>query len=393
MTDNNPSFESDGSPSRHQDQDRINSTRVLEKTGSVLRYDDMTGTWVVFARGRAERPRQTTTASLKEKTSEMPAFVSGCPFCNTDQTPKTLMRHNQMRVVPNKYPAVDPMVVSPRKSTYQPDCAASLHTETPAVGFHEVVIESPRHNAHMAHDVQQCRDLLHAFRQRGKAHHINDGIEHTCYFKNHGATAGASLHHPHAQIVSTPVVPIEAQRLQHLALSYFQKHQSSLYERVIQEELALHFDRPDVSRIVEVTQHFLAIVPYASMGPYVVVIFPRFGDELLSEKVDCSDFTSTSDILLEECSEILHSCLYRIMTLLDDPCFNLVVQSSPVSSRGVQAAYRTAAFFRWHIRITPRLGAGAMAGFELGSGFFSNSHMPEEDAKELRDIKPLILNE
>ena len=65
----------------------------------------------------------------------------------------------------------------------------------------------------------------------------------------------------------------------------------------------------------------------------------------------------------------------------------MVVQSAPVRDRGVQAAFRSCAYFKWHIRITPRLGAGAMAGFELGSGFFSNSHMPEQDAAELRAVK------
>jgi UDPglucose--hexose-1-phosphate uridylyltransferase len=66
--------------------------------------------------------------------------------------------------------------------------------------------------------------------------------------------------------------------------------------------------------------------------------------------------------------------------LLEEPDFNLVVQTAPVPQQGVQAAAQASAFFRWHIRITPRLGAGVMAGFELGNGFFSNSHMPEDDA-------------
>ena len=379
--------------------DPHNSPQIMIQR-SILRYDDMTGTWVVFASGRAGRPRQTTQVSLKERTTELPAAVEGCPFCDCDSTstPATKWSHNQLRVVPNKYPAVDPMMDTPRKSNthhrqelrYNAS-SHHLHMETPAVGFHEVVIETPLHNSHMAHNVQQCQDLLLAFREMGRAHGAVEGIEHTCYFKNHGATAGASLHHPHAQIVSTPVVPIEAQRLQQLALSYFQKHQSSLYERVVQEELLLYKEQEHKSRIVEISPHFIAIVPYASTGPYVMVIVPRFGSEM--EDVDCSDFTSTSDALLEECASIVHSCLYRIMILLDDPCFNLVVQSSPVRHRGVQAAYKSAAFFRWHIRITPRLGAGAMAGFELGSGFFSNSHMPEDDAQELRQAQPMIMSE
>ena len=204
------------------------------------------------------------------------------------------------------------------------------------------------------------------------------------------ATAGASLIHPHAQIVSTPVVPVEAKRVQSLALEYFQKSSVSLYERIVAEEMALYDNNLPDSRIVDVSPHFLSMVPYASPGPYAITILPRYGPELFTEShdyVDCSDFTSTSDELLEECAEILRKAVLRLQILLHEPCFNLVVQSAPVRDRGVQAAFRACAYFRWHIRITPRLGAGAMAGFELGSGFFSNSHMPELDAAELRDVE------
>jgi UDPglucose--hexose-1-phosphate uridylyltransferase len=277
-----------------------------------------------------------------------------------------------------------------------PDKVASINHETPAVGFHEVVIESPIHNAHIAtaSNSTQAKDLLLCFRERGRMHHkqAGRGIEHTVYFKNHGATAGASLTHPHAQVVSTPVVPIEAQRLQSLALAYYQKNRCSLYERVVEEELRLHREEPHKSRLVDVSHNFVAVVPYASPGPYVVNIIPRFGDELLlaPQGIDCSQFTTTSDELLEECATILQSVLRRHHVALDEPCFNLVVQSAPVADRGVQAVYKSSAFYRWHIRITPRLGAGAMAGFELGSGFFSNSHIPENDAAELRAIQPFL---
>lgn len=368
--------------------------------GSVLRLDEMTGMWVVFATGRSNRPADFKySSSGKKRTAELPEYVENCPFCagNEHMTTDPLLKLGQLRVVPNKYPAIDMMLPQnmPRKSVYKPDKVASVHHETPAVGFHEVIIESPFHNAHIATepDIAQARELLLCFRERGRAHHkqAGRGIEHTCYFKNHGATAGASLTHPHAQVVSTPVVPIEAQRLQSLALEYYIKNRCSLYDRVIYEELNLHLEEPNKSRVVDVSDNFLAVVPYASPGPYVVTIIPRFGPELLKDGIDCSQFTTSSDELLEECATILRSVMFRHYTALDEPNFNLVVQSAPVSGRGVQAVYQSANFYRWHIRITPRLGAGAMAGFELGSGFFSNSHMPEKDAAELRAVQPLLV--
>lgn len=206
--------------------------------------------------------------------------------------------------------------------------------------------------------------------------------------KNHGAAAGASLVHPHSQIVSTPVVPVEAQRLQSLALAYFRRKRTSLYRQIVDQELDLFLNgsNPDASRVVQISKHFVALVPYASTGPYVITILPRFDGVNAGTGVDGSDFTTLTDDLVEECAEMLRSSLKRLHLLLDEPCFNLVIQTAPVPERGVQATLRSSAFFRWHIRITPRLGAGAMAGFELGSGFFSNSHMPERDAMELRAI-------
>lgn len=128
-------------------------------------------------------------------------------------------------------------------------------------------------------------------------------------------------------------------------------------------------------------------MPYASPGPYVINIFPTFGSEKLELGIDCSDFTTTPDDLLEECALLLKKCVMRLQIFLEEPCFNLVIQSAPVKGRGKQAAFNASAYFRWHIRITPRLGEGAMGGFELGSGFYNNSHMPEHDAADLRGVE------
>lgn len=394
---------------------------------SLLRFDVMTGTWVVFSSGRRNRPHQTTDTNQKICVDQLPDIDPNCPFCqgNEHMTPHTLLELNSMRVVPNKYPAVAPLFPSQdgqhHHHTYHHHEHMStlindgllLNNQVPACGNHEVVIESPFHNRHMAsnntaaaatdsndsnqqehHQYHSTRDLLTVFWERGRAHRAaSDRVEHTVFFKNHGATAGASLVHPHSQIVSTTVVPVEAQRLQSLALDYFRRHRHNLYAQVVEEELEVHFNTDNAtnnsSRVVDMTQHFIALVPYASAGPYVIKILPRYnGDD--DNGVDASDFTTTTPDLLDDCALLLHSCLVRLQLALggETPDFNLVVQTSPVPRRGVQAAVQAAAFFRWHIRITPRLGAGAMAGFELGSGFFSNSHLPEEDAAALRAVRP-----
>lgn len=365
--------------------------------GSVIRLDEMTGTWVVFAAGRADRPKQTKESDVKVKLANLPNQIDNCPFCagNEHMLEHICLQYEAgddlVRVVPNKYPAVQPMTKSnlPRKSSFNPDKVADFRQETPAVGFHEVVIESTRHNSHIANSsLESTKNLLYAFRERGIAHAKEESIEHTCYFKNHGTTAGASLVHPHAQIISTPVVPAEAARLQKLALEYYQTKKQCLYERIIDSEVMTYLDEDSCTRVIDLSENFVSMVPYASPGPYVINILPLFGPEssLVSEGVDCSDFTTTTDELIDECALMLKKSILRLQILLDEPCFNLVIQTAPVKNRARQAAFNSSTFFRWHIRITPRLGEGALGGFELGSGFFSNSHMPEDDAAALRGV-------
>lgn len=223
---------------------------------------------------------------------------------------------NGLRVVPNKYPAVAPLKVKEKHQHHMPfliNNGILTNNQVPAIGFHEVVIESPYHNEHIATspDNSMARDLLTAFCNRGLKHQQYADIEHMVFFKNHRITAGASLVHPHSQIVSTAVVLVEAERLQSLAMQYFKMHRTNLYKRILLEELALHNSHQGHSRVVETMENFIALVPFASPGPYVTVILPRFHSTRLPEEdgVDSSDFTTLTDDLLDECATILRSCL------------------------------------------------------------------------------------
>jgi galactose-1-phosphate uridylyltransferase len=232
-------------------------------SSSILRFDVMTGTWVVYSKNRRNRPNQmnmnmnTNTNSTNHietanddaakssssqpqriRLAQLPRIVHDCPFCKGNEhltpTPTSLstlssggMRMRmRMRVVPNKYPAVAPLRVDhePHQAHHHRNQSNNrnmplpfltkndndhilLNNQVDAVGFHEVVIESDYHNEHLATSTsgsEMTRDLLATFLQRGLEHRSQSpAIEHTVFFKNHGKTAGASLIHPHSQIVST----------------------------------------------------------------------------------------------------------------------------------------------------------------------------------------------
>jgi len=362
-----------------------------------MRLDELTGQWVVFSSARSGRPRQTAAIGASTTPlSAIPRRVEACPFCtgNEHMLSEVLLRLPwggaldpcDLRVVPNKYPAVD-MLPTDACTTASFEEREHLlgdgilgNNEVRALGFHEVVIEALAHNAHLATSgPSHAEMLLRAFRERGRALQRHACVEHILYFKNHGSTAGASLVHPHSQVLASPIVPVTSQTLQDRALSYFKRHRRSIYAQLVREELEQEEEAGShgVHRIVEASSNYVALVPYAATGPYAMMIVPRF---------DSANFTDTDDAQLEEAAHVLRRCLQRLHVLCAEPSFNLVLQSAPLPGRSSQAAYNASAFFRWHIKVVPRLGAGAMAGFELGSGLFSNSHFPEADAKELRDV-------
>ena len=72
---------------------------------------------------------------------------------------------------------------------------------------------------------------------------------------------------------------------------------------------------------------------------------------------------------------------------LDEPDFNLVIRSAALETGG-REIYRSELFFRWYSLIIPRLGVGAMGGFEFSTGIQSNSSFPEDDAAFLRSLGP-----
>ncbi|ELS31427.1 hypothetical protein FEV09_17345 [Pseudanabaena catenata USMAC16] len=62
---------------------------------------------------------------------------------------------------------------------------------------------------------------------------------------------------------------------------------------------------------------------------------------------------------------------------LNNPAYNYIIRSSPTDDK--QSDY-----FHWYLAIVPRVSQ--VAGFELGSGMYINTAIPEDSAKFLREI-------
>lgn len=229
------------------------------------------------------------------------------------------------------------------------------------------MVESPKHNVILAtQPLEQVSNLVRAWRDRGRALRADRRIRHIHYFKNQGGAAGASLIHPHSQIVALPIVTTKETNRIKIAREYFVRHQVSIFHSMAESELKQNV------RVVDENDEFVAIVPYAAICPYELLVLPKQGT---------AHFEDASDEQMLQFSQILHRVLQRLDCVLGEPSFNMLIRTAPFWSR---QAYDYEKFFSWHCSIYPRAGAGAMAGFEFGSGIFSNSHLPEANAEELR---------
>ena len=328
-----------------------------------VRLNRITGDWVIIATERAKRPEE---FARKKERKELSGYVATCPFCvgNEDQTPPetfSLMGSDgnwSVRSVPNKFSALSSEGIIIKKKT-------DFKQYISGVGLHEVIIETPEHNKTTALlPLSHIEQILTAYKNRLLAFYEDPRVEHVIIFKNHGQSAGTSLEHPHSQIVGTPVFPGQVMtRLEGAMRNYYYvDYRECIYCTYMKGEMK------EEERIVSENESFVAFVPYAALSPFHTWIFP---------KRHSACFGLTTDKEIGKLAEILRDILLRLYIGLENPDFNYVLRS--LSSQGADAKY-----FHWYISVVPRITHAA--GFELGTGMYINTALPEESAQFLRQV-------
>jgi UDPglucose--hexose-1-phosphate uridylyltransferase len=327
-----------------------------------LRQNFFTKEWVIIATERAKRPEELAT---HRPAQTVPAFVETCPFCpgNENKTPAEVLRIPAegaeswaVRVVPNKFCALSSEIHPSRDLLH-------LRRRINGFGFHEVIIDSPDHaqcmpllsDAHVA-------NILRAYKQRYNALSCDHRVAHITLFKNHGPDAGASLQHPHSQLIATPVIPSQVRHRLFEALRHYDDVGECIYCHVVEREIA------DETRVVVKSEHFVAMEVFAASTPFSTHIFP------LRHMASFGDIT---DIEVADLARVLRTLLVKIYVGLENPDLNFTVRSAP-------AEYAGARHFHWYVSVIPRLTR--VAGFELGSGMFINTVLPEAAAEFLRNV-------
>ena len=345
---------------------------------SQLRRDPVVNRWVIIAPERGARPHDFAVRT------EAAASASVCPFCqgNERMTPHEVFAIRDtsepdrpgwyVRVVPNKFPALG------IEGQLNPQADGLLHSME-GIGAHEIVIEHPRHDAVLPFmGDEQIMRVIEACRSRVQDLRGDVRFRHVIAFRNHGAEAGASVTHPHSQVMALPIIPRLVRDLLQGAGDYYGANGRCVYCDLVAQEL-----RAGV-RVVLETPHFVVLAPYASRFAYETSITPRR---------HCADFTT---LTIEERADL--AAVYRKLftaytTALMSPPYNLVYQTSPATGPGPEGAAdgavdgeAVAREFHWHVEVMPRLTT--LAGFEWGTGFYINPVAPEEAASTLKAALP-----
>ncbi|MBU8871115.1 MAG: galactose-1-phosphate uridylyltransferase [Gemmatimonadales bacterium] len=349
---------------------------------SHLRQDPLTGRWVIMAAGRRGRPNE---YPLRREKGGDPA---DCPFClgQEARTTREILAVGRqknsspntagwrLRVFPNLYPALTPEGSGP--SLHDPDeevPSSELFVQEPGVGAHEIIAYSPDHNAGLGTlSLEDLTELLQVLQERFAT--LAKDPKHRCIlqFVNHGAEAGATLSHPHLQILAMPMVPLAVQeKLDRMEVYRRQEGRCLLCDLLAAE-------RKKGIRIIDENENWTAFAPWASRFPWEMMLVPRRHQGSIME---------ATSMELHELARLLGKVLGRLDVLHGDPPLNLIIQGAPLENELPKAYFAegTEAVdgFHWHVEVCPRLSR--LAGFEAGSGFAINSVLPEEAAGRLRE--------
>ena len=326
-----------------------------------LRKDPITGRWVIIATDRAKRPSDFIRQPVP------PAKPGICPFDygNEHKTPPEIVAYRnsggpnqpgwRVRVIPNKFPVLGIEGTLSRQGE-------GMYDKMNGIGAHEVIIETPDHMATLADmPEKQIEEVLWAFKERVSDLKRDRRFRYILLFKNHGEAAGASLEHPHSQLIALPVVPNRVKEEVEGAKLFWDLKERCIFCDIVQQETAA------VSRLVTETDRFAVIEPYAPRFPFETWILPKRHE---------SHFEDTDAPTLQNMAWVLRTTLRKMDKVLERPAYNFLVHSSPVQEAPLP-------YYHWHLEIMPRLTK--VAGFEWGTGFYVNPTPPEESAKFLRD--------
>jgi UDPglucose--hexose-1-phosphate uridylyltransferase len=327
-----------------------------------LRQDPIVGRWVIYSPARSARPHDIESVVTRQGGGD-------CPFCagNEHLAPAEVYAVRvggtgagqsgwQVRVVTNKYPALEPGCGEIVDPAVAPDCLI-----LPGVGVHEVIVESPRHLSTTTElSAAELAGVLAVYRQRLVSLAKIEGMRHGLLFKNVGVAAGASLEHLHSQLIGMPIVPPTVADELAGGAAFLERTGECAWCRLTADALA------PASRLVAQNEAFVAFCPPAARFAYETWIVPRR---------HASHFHADEELSFAQLAQLMGRVIGALERLIPGLAYNYIIHSAPFDTHSPD-------HYHWHIEIIPRVAS--FAGFEWGTGCYINPVLPEAAAETLR---------
>ena len=329
---------------------------------SELRRDPIGGRWVIVDTEHPNKPEDYECEPYVRKTGT-------CPFCygNESLTPVEIDAVRDpatavntpgwhVRAISNKFPALQVEGNLDRRPL-------GMYDMQNGVGAHEVIIETPYH----AKDIpdllnEEIENFLGMYCRRSIDLAKDKRFKYIMIFKNYGAPAGASIEHPHTQLIALPMVPKNVMEELKGAHNYFEYRERCIFCDIIRQEMQ------EKERVILENKHFLSFCPFVSRFPFEIWMIPKKHSSVFYQ-LDADEISSLATILKD--------AITRIKKVFCHISYNFIIHSSPINDDMSIDGYH------WHIEFMPKLTR--VAGFEWGSGFYIVSTPPELAAKYLKE--------
>jgi len=331
-----------------------------------LRRDPITGRWIIV---------QTENPDAPSDYVYEPNVIKGegeCPFCygSESMTPPEIEVCREpstnpntpgwgVRVVANRFPALHIEGELGRRGV-------GIYDMSNGVGAHEVLIETPYHFKDFPELTDREVALVFSMAIRRSLDLMRDKrFKYIMIFKNYGHEAGASIEHPHSQIIALPMVPKNVMEEIKGAQNYFDYRERCLFCDILLQE------KEEKKRIVAENEHFLAFCPYVSRFPFEIWVMP---------KVHNGYFCNMPEHERLPLASIMRAVVAKTKKVFPNMAYNFIIHSSPVNGDSAERGD-----YHWHIEFIPKLTR--IAGFEWGTGFYMIPTPPEAAAEYLNEQK------
>lgn len=314
---------------------------------------------MIIAEGRAKRPHQLGENSPpRVKVSK-----DNCPFEDLNASgnqPIAVYPGDspagewKIAVIPNKYPALQNDPVCPVQIKHD------LYTVLEGKGHHELIITRDHDKDFNALDETSAAEVLLTAKSRYEVFDNDPCVAYVSLFHLWGPGVGASIYHPHYQMLGLPVLPPEVEHSILGSKKFFEENKICVHCAIIENELK------EGKRIVFENEGAVAMAPFASRQPFEVRIFPKKHE---------NSFSKSGEDSIRSVAQALREVISRMKKNLADPDYMFFLHSSPAGEGDFS-------FYHWHLEILPK--TTIFGGLEWETGIIVNIVDPDSAALALK---------